>query len=116
MTDVFGTFILSESGGQYHGEFFNNKMKAFSKEEVSVLSVRANDPFVGSFETVWEEHVGPVTAILQCDLESENIYMLTWTEVKIDGELQNINFTGRGTIRNGELTAVYSMHSLHVEK
>lgn len=115
MTEVFGTFILSHNDGKYNGEFFNNKMKAFTKEEVKGISLRADDPFVGSFDTAWEEDNGRVTAVLQCDLESEHIYMLTWTDVKLNGDLQNINFTGRGVIRNSELTAVYSMHSLHVE-
>ena len=113
MTDVFGTFILSESDGQYHGEFFNNKMKAFSKEKISLIEGSASDKYIGNFDADWEEDAGRVSAVLQTDLESEGIYMLTWTDVRLNGELQNLNFTGRGVVRNGILVAIYSMNSLH---
>ena len=113
MTEVFGTFLLSKNAGQYSGEFFNNKMKAFSKEEIKLIEKAGTDDFVGNFDANWEESAGRVNAVLQIDLESEDIYMLTWTDVRLNGELQNINFTGRGVVRNGLLVAVYSMNSLH---
>ena len=113
MTDVFGTFILSKSGREYHGEFFNNKMKAFSKEKISLIEGSSSDEFVGNFDADWEEDAGRVSAVLQTDLESDGIYILTWTDVRLNGELQNVNFTGRGIVRNDLLVAVYSMNSLH---
>ena len=112
MTEVFGTFILSKDGSKYSGEFFNNKMKAFSKEEVQLIEKSGNDDFVGSFDAAWEETAGRVSAVLQIDKESDDIYMLTWTDVRINGELQNTTFTGRAVLRSGLLVAVYSMNTL----
>ena len=111
MTEIFGTFILSNINGNYRGEFFNNKMKSFSNEDVNALDVGANDHFVGSFDTSWQEAAGNVNAVLEIDKESDDIYMLTWKDVKLNGELQNINFTGRGVKRNDLLVSVYSMNS-----
>ena len=112
MTEVFGTFILSKNDGKYHGEFFNNKMKKFSGEEIRPIATGAGNEFVGSFDANWQETAGNVSAVLQIDLEQDDIYMLTWTDVRINGELQNVNFTGRGVIRNGLLSAVYSLNHL----
>ena len=112
MSEVFGTFILSKNNGQYRGEFFNNKMKSFSGEEIRMIETSGKDEFVGSFDASWQEAAGSVSAVLQTDMESDDIYMLTWTDVRLNGELQNVNFTGRGVLRNGLLVAVYSMHQL----
>jgi hypothetical protein len=60
----------------------------------------------------WQEAAGNVSAVLQIDLEQDDIYMLTWTDVRLNGELQNVNFTGRGVVRNGLLSAVYSLNHL----
>lgn len=113
MADIFGTFILSKNNGQYHGEFFNNKMKAFSKEEIKSIEVSAHNELVGNFDADWTEERGNFNSVLQIDLESDEIYILTWTDVRLNGELQNLNFTGRGVVRNGLLVAVYSMNMLH---
>ena len=113
MSEVFGTFILSKNNGQYSGEFFNNRMKAFSKEEVTPIETRPDYEFIGSFDVGWQEGGGSVSAVLQSDLESGEVYILTWTDVRINGELQNVNFTGRGVLRNGLLVAVYTMNRLH---
>ncbi len=112
MSDIFGTFILSKNNGQYLGEFFNNKMKAFSREEIKPLELSRENEFIGSFDAGWQEPAGAVSAVLQIDIESEDIYMLTWTDVRLNGELQNVNFTGRGVLRNDLLVAVYSMNHL----
>lgn len=112
MTDLFGTFILSKTGDSYSGEFFNNKMKAFSKEEVKLIEKSGTDDFIGNFDVDWEETAGRVSAVLQTDKESDDIYILTWTDVRINGELQNVTFTGRGVVRAGLLVAVYSMNML----
>jgi len=114
MTDIFGTFILSKTNDNYKGEFFNNKMKSFSNEDVTVLETSATDHFIGSFDTSWQEDAGNVNAVLEIDKESDDVYMLTWKDVRLNGELQNINFTGRGIKRNELLVSVYSMnrHSL----
>ncbi len=53
MGQIFGTFILSTSDGQYKGEFFNNKMKSFSNADVSIIETSAHDGFVGSFDITW---------------------------------------------------------------
>ncbi len=113
MAEIFGTFILTEKDGRYEGEFFNNKMKAFSKEAVKKIEVRPHNAFVGNFDVTWQEDAGNCTAVLQIDLEDEDIYMLTWTDVRLNSELQNMNFTGRGVVRNGILVAVYAMNTLH---
>lgn len=114
MTEIFGTFILSKSQDNYRGEFFNNRMKSFSNEDVTVLEASTNDHFVGSFDTNWQEDAGNINAVLEIDKEGNDIYMLTWKDVKLNGELQNINFTGRGIKRNELLVSVYTMnrHSL----
>ena len=112
MSEIFGTFILSKNDGRYNGEFFNNKMKAFSREEVNLIEKSGTDDFIGSFDVNWEETTGRVSAVLQTDKESEDIYMLTWTDVRLNGNLQNITFTGRGVVRNGLLVAVYSLNAL----
>lgn len=111
MADIFGTFILSKEGDTYSGEFFNNKMKAFSKEEIRVLQTESHDEFVGSFDASWVEGTGTVTAVLEIDKESDDIYVLAWKDVRMNGNLQNLNFTGRGVKRNGLLVTVYSMHT-----
>lgn len=113
MAEIFGTFILSKNNDQYQGEFFNNKMKAFSKEDIKSIEISSQNEFVGSFDANWTEDTGSVSSVLQIDLEGEDIYMLTWTDVRRNGELQNLNFTGRGVVRNGLLVAVYSMNMLH---
>ena len=112
MTEVFGTFILSKNDGRYRGEFFNNKMKKFSDEEIRPIESSGGNEFIGSFDADWQESGGNVSAVLQIDLEQDDIYMLTWTDVRVNGELQNVNFTGRGVMRNGLLVAVYSMNHL----
>ena len=110
MTEIFGTFILSKTNDNYTGEFFNNKMKSFSNEEVIVLETGGNDHFVGSFDTSWQEPAGNVNAVLEIDKESDDIYILIWKDVRLNGELQNINFTGRGVKRNELLVSVYLMN------
>ncbi len=112
MSEVFGTFILSKNNGQYKGEFFNNKMTSFSGEDVKAIETSAHNEFIGSFDAAWQESAGSVTAVLQIDMESDDVYMLTWTDVRINGESQNVNFTGRGVLRNDLLVTVYSMHHL----
>ncbi|MEJ7610670.1 MAG: hypothetical protein WKF88_05760 [Ferruginibacter sp.] len=112
MSEVFGTFILSKEQDRYNGEFFNNKMKAFSREEIRVIETSGQNDFIGNFDANWQEDSGSLSAVLQIDLESDEIYMLTWTDVRLNGELQNVTFTGRGVLRNGLLVAVYSMHHL----
>ena len=87
-------------------------MKAFSKEEIKPIETSHENEFIGSFDAGWQEGSASVSAVLQTDLESHDIYMLTWTDVRINGELQNVNFTGRGILRNGMLVAVYSMNHL----
>ena len=110
MTEIFGTFILSKTADNYKGEFFNNKMKSFSNEDVMAMETSAEDYFVGSFDTSWQETSGSINAVLEIDKESDDIYMLTWKDVRLNGELQNINFTGRGVKRNELLVSVYSMN------
>jgi hypothetical protein len=110
MTDVFGTFILSKRNDQYQGEFFNNKMKSFSNEEIRRLETSNEDDFVGSFDANWQEQAGNVSAVLEIDKESDDIYILTWKDVRLNGELQNINFTGRGIKKNDLLVSIYSMN------
>jgi hypothetical protein len=110
MTGVFGTFILSKNNAQYKGEFFNNKMKAFSAEEIRQLEGESHNAFVGSYDAGWKEDAGSVTAVLEIDMERDDIYILTWKEVRLNGELQNVNFTGRGVMRNDLLVCVYSMN------
>lgn len=112
MSEVFGTFILSKENGRYSGEFFNNKMRSFSNEEIRVIETSGKNDFIGSFDANWQETAGSLSAVLQIDMESDDIYMLTWTDVRLNGELQNVNFTGRGVLRNGLLAAVYSMNHL----
>ena len=111
MTDIFGTFILSKNNDTYKGEFFNNKMKSFANEEVTLLEASANDHFIGSFDTTWQEATGNINAVLEIDKVSEEVYILTWKDVRLNGELQNKNFTGRGIKRNEMLVSVYSMHT-----
>lgn len=113
MTEVFGTFILTKNNDRYTGEFFNNKMKSFSNEDVSVLEISSHNIFVGSFDAGWQEAAGNVSAVLEIDLESEEVYILTWKDVRLNGELQNINFTGRGIKRHDLLVCIYSMHNSH---
>ena len=113
MAEIFGTFILTANDGKYEAEFFNNKMKAFCKEEVRKIEVSPTNEFVGNFDVTWNENSGSCGAVMQIDLESEHIYMLKWTDVELNGELQNMNFSGRGVVRNGILVAVYSMNALH---
>ncbi len=96
MGDVFGTFILSKHNDKYTGEFFNNKMKAFSTEEVRLLEMGDHD-FVGRYQANWKEDSGSVSAALDIDMEQGNVYMLSWEDVRLNGELQTINFTGRGS-------------------
>ena len=114
MTEIFGTFILSKTNETYRGEFFNNRMKSFSNEDVSILETSATDHFVGSFDAGWQESAGRTTAVLEIDKESDDVYILTWKDVRLNGELQNKNFTGRGIKRNDLLVSVYTMntHSL----
>lgn len=111
MTDIFGTFILSKQNDTYKGEFFNNKMKSFSNEDVVPLDTNATDYFVGSFDASWQETTGNINAVLEIDKASEEVYILTWKDVRLNGELQNKNFTGRGVKRNDLLVSVYSMHT-----
>ncbi len=114
MTDIFGTFILSKNNDSYRGEFFNNKMKSFSNEDVIALETNSTDHFVGIFDASWQETTGNINAVLEIDKASEEVYILTWKDVRLNGELQNKNFTGRGIKRNDLLVSVYSMntHSL----
>lgn len=109
MADVYGTFILSKNNGKFVGEFFNNKMKSFSSEEVRLLE-RGDDGFVGRYQANWEEDSGSVSAALDIDLEQGDIYILSWEDVRLNGELQAINFTGRGVVRNETLFCVYGMN------
>lgn len=111
MTDVFGTFLLKKKNGRYAGEFFNNHMKQFASEEVNPLTVSDHDPFIGTFDTGWQEDSGAVSAVLEIDKEEDDIYMLSWKEVRLNGELRTVNFTGRGVIRNEMLICVYHMNS-----
>ena len=109
MTDIFGTFILSKNDDTYKGEFFNNKMKSFSNEDIIALETDATDYFVGSFDTSWQETTGNINAVLEIDKVSEEIYMLIWKDVRLNGELQNKNFTGRGVKRNDQLHPHFSL-------
>ncbi len=109
MGQIFGTFILSTSDEQYKGEFFNNKMKSFSNADVAIIETSAHDGFVGSFDITWEESTGPVTAVLEIDMENNDVYILNWKDVKQNGDLQNTTFTGRAVKRNGILVSIYSM-------
>jgi hypothetical protein len=110
MAEVFGTFILSKNDQQYKGEFFNNKMKSFSAEDVRPLEMSQHNDFIGSLDANWTEAAGTVSAVLEIDMESEDVYILSWNEVKLNGEFQNVNFSGRGVKRNGLLVCVYSMN------
>ena len=110
MTEIFGTFILSKTDDAYKGEFFNNRMKSFSNEDVMAMETSAEDHFVGSFDTSWQETSGSRNAVLEIDKETDDIYILAWKDVRLNGELQNINFTGRGVKRNDLLVSVYSMN------
>ena len=110
MTEVFGTFLLKASNGKYKGEFFNNHMKRFASEEVNPITISDDDLFVGSFDTNWEESSGSVNAVLEIDKEDEEIYMLAWKDVRLNGELRTVNFTGRGVLRDDMLICVYHMN------
>lgn len=112
MANVYGTFILSMDKNKFSGEFFNNKMKSFSHEQVRLLE-RGDADFVGRYEANWQEDSGSVSAALEIDLESDDIYILCWEDVRLNGELQTVNFTGRGVVRNGTLFCVYEMHWPH---
>ncbi len=111
MNIVYGTFILSKNNDQYSGEFFNNKMKAFSREEINAIETPDEDLFVGRFDVYWQEQNGSVSALLEIDKEGDEMYMLTWQDVRLNGESQTVNFTGRGVKRNGLLVCVYEMHT-----
>lgn len=110
MAEVFGTFILSKSDQQYKGEFFNNKMNSFSAEDVRPLELSQHNEFIGTFDANWTEAAGTVSAVLEIDMESEDVYILSWNEVKLNGEFQSVSFTGRGVRRSGLLVCVYSMN------
>ena len=109
MADVYGTFILSKNKDRFSGEFFNNRMKSFSSEEIRQLEP-GDAEFIGRYQANWEEGSGSVSAALDIDLESDDIYILSWEDVRLNGELQTVNFTGRGVVRNGILFCVYSMN------
>jgi hypothetical protein len=111
MNQIFGTFILAKENGQYKGEYFNNKMQRFSNEDIQAMEVSGHNEFIGSFNASWQESSGVVTAVLEIDMEQDDIYILTWKDVSVNGDLQNVNFTGRGVMRNGLLVCIYSMHS-----
>ena len=111
MAEVFGTFILSKSKDKYKGEFFNNHMKSFSNEEIRMLETNADNEFIGRFDANWQEPAGSVSALLEIDMENDDIYILSWTDVKLNGDAQNVNFTGRGVKRNDLLVCVYAMNT-----
>ncbi len=111
MNIIYGTFILSKNNDQYNGEFFNNKMKAFSRTEIKVIETPDEDHFIGRFDAYWQEQNGSVSALLEIDKEGDEMYMLTWQDVRCNGESQTVNFTGRGVKRNDLLVCVYEMHS-----
>ncbi len=111
MAEVFGTFLLQGSNGKYRGEFFNNHMKQFASEEVQPITISDDDPFIGSFDTNWQEHSGSVNAVLEIDKEEDGIYILAWKDVRLNGELRTVNFTGRGVRKKDMLICVYNMNT-----
>lgn len=112
MTEIFGTFIISEKDGQYSGEYFNNKMDHPSNEEIKLIEKSGTDIFVGKFDAYWQESKGNVSAVLEIDKTTDIFYTLSWSDVRISGEDQAVSFQGVGFIRNGELVAAYTMNQL----
>ncbi|MFN0082758.1 MAG: hypothetical protein ACKVOM_09600 [Ferruginibacter sp.] len=88
-------------------------MKSFSSEEFERLRNKQPNIFDGSFDASWQEAAGNVSSVLEIDLESDDIYILTWQDVRLNGDLQNINFTSSGIKRNDLLVCIYSINSNH---
>ncbi|MGN6802006.1 MAG: hypothetical protein ACTHJN_08880 [Ginsengibacter sp.] len=106
MDEVFGTFILRLEDQTYTGEFFNNHANGFIQEVINV--VQANTPFVGTFNTNWQEGTSLFTSDLMIVQNRNNIFNLIWTNVQIDGVPANVIYVGRGVLRDNILTSVYT--------
>ena len=108
MNEVFGVFYLYLAEGNYSGEFFNNHLNSFRDE--NIVPNPGTQGYIGTFQTNWMESGKMHTADLKITFEN-NIYSLLWSNVQIEGEIQQVTFSGRGILENDRLVCVYKMNS-----
>ncbi len=106
MPELFGTFILTRENENYTAEFFNNRLDGFIQEVINI--VQLNRPFVGTFNTDWQEGTTRFTSNLTIIQNANNVFNLLWTNVMEGTAPANVIFVGRGVLRDNMLTCVYT--------
>ncbi|MCP9752645.1 hypothetical protein [Ferruginibacter sp. HRS2-29] len=109
MPEVFGNFLIKFINGFYSGEYFNNYQATVNPE--GILALTNFEDFVGTFETTWTESDIPHTSLLTVNRVGD-IYTLSWTNVRRSGVNIDVEFDGRGFIRDGILNCYYSMRQI----